>query len=371
MKSLFDSTTLSGISMKNRFIRSATWLRMADEKGHLTERLFDTFRDVAKGGVALLFTGYAFVTEHEQPNPGMLGVYNDSFIPEYRRLTQMIHDNGSKIGLQIAYGGSFTNFNTEKRIIWGPSAIPNYATDVVPKEMTKEDIGVLIDAFTQAARRARESGFDCVQIHAAHGYLLSQFLTPYYNRRTDEYGGKVENRARIIFEIFESIRSVVGSEYPVMIKIHGSDQMEKDGFTLEDSIFVCKELDKRGIDAIEISGGHRSKDERLDPKRTKLKDPEKQSYFKKEAAQIADQVSVPVILVGGNRSTAMMTDILNNTAIEYFSFCRTILSEPNLINIWYEDPSYVPRCLSCNDCFDDDGNICVLIRKSNAKKDKV
>src|SRR5210317_731021 len=112
MKSLFDSTMLSGISMKNRFIRSATWLRLADEKGHLTERLFDALKNVAKGGVALLFTGYAFVTEHEQPNPGMLGVYNDSFIPEYQRLTKMIHDNGSKIGLQIAYGGSFTTFNT-------------------------------------------------------------------------------------------------------------------------------------------------------------------------------------------------------------------------------------------------------------------
>ena len=368
MKSLFDSTMLSGISMKNRFIRSATWLRLADEKGHLTERLFDALKNVAKGGVALLFTGYAFVTEHEQPNPGMLGVYNDSFIPEYQRLTKMIHDNGSKIGLQIAYGGSFTTFNTGKRIIWGPSDIPNPVTNVVPKEMTKEDIGVLIDAFAQAARRAKESRFDCVQVHAAHGYLLNQFLTPFYNRRTDEYGGKIENRARIIFEILESIRSVVGSKFPVMIKIHGSDQMKKGGLTIEDSIYVCKELDRRGIDAIEISGGHRSKDSSMDPKRTKLNDPEKQSYFKEEAAQIADNVRVPVILVGGNRSPAIMTGILNNTAIEYFSFCRTILSEPNLINTWYENPSYKPRCLSCNDCFDDDGNICVFVRKSNTKK---
>lgn len=176
------------------------------------------YENLAKGGVGTIITGYAFVREDEQPNPGMMGIYDDSFIEEYKELTNLVHTNKSNIIMQIIYGGFMTSFNVGKRTIWGPSTMECEATGAMAREMSKEEIKLLISDFENAALRAKKACFDGIQIHAAHGYLLSQFLSPYYNKRKDEYGGNIENRGRIIFEIYKAIRVSVGKDFPIFIK---------------------------------------------------------------------------------------------------------------------------------------------------------
>ena len=362
MKQLFEKTSINGLELKNRFFRSATWERKADDSGHLTDRLIKVYEDLADGGSAAIITGYAYVIEDEQPNARMMGIYNDSFIDEYRKLTDAVHNKGSRIILQLVYGGSFTWFNVGERVIWGPSAVTNKLSNVTPKEMTKEDIKTLIEAFGDAALRAKKSGFDGVEIHGAHGYLLNMFLAPFFNRREDEYGGSPENRARIIYDIYDHTRSKVGNDFNILIKLNCSDFMTDKGFTFDECKTLCRNLAARGINAIEISGGpvFRAPKPDKDPSNFPEESIGKESYFAAYAEEIAKIVDVPVILAGGNRSMDRMDDLLQNAGIDYFSISRPLLSEPDLINKWAKDRNVKPRCTSCGKCFNDDGNMCTL-----------
>ncbi|MEG0297275.1 MAG: NADH:flavin oxidoreductase [Clostridium sp.] len=365
MKTLFDKTKLLNMEMKNRFIRGALWEDLADEKGHMTPELSNIYEELAKGGVGTIITGYSFVTEDEQPNPGMMGIYDDSFIPEYREFTDKIHSLGSNIIMQIVYGGFMTKFNVGERTIWGPSTIQNEATGTWAKEMAKEEIKSLVNDYAKAARRIKESGFDGVEIHGGHGYLLSQFLSPYYNKREDEYGGSIENRGRIIFEIFEAMREAVGKDFPILIKLNSADYVKEGGLTQDDSLYVAKKLADLGIDAIEVTGGNESikevRDNNLGAARTKVViSKERESYFKDYATKLSNIVDIPVILIGGNRHLDVMEELLNNTNIEYFTLSRPLTAEPDLINRWVSGDRTKPKCLSCNQCYKTPGKRCIL-----------
>jgi len=362
MKQLFEKTSIDGLELKNRFIRSATWERKADERGHLTDNLMKVYEDLADGGAAAIITGYAYVIKDEQPNAKMMGIYDDTFIDEYKKLTESVHLKGSRIILQLVYGGSFTWFNTGERIIWGPSAVTNKLTNVTPKEMTEAEITTLIEAFGDAALRAKNSGFDGVEIHGAHGYMLNMFLSPFFNRREDRYGGSSEKRARIIYEIYDNARLKTGKDFPILIKLNCSDFMGDKGFTFEECKTLCKNLADKGIDAIEISGGpvFRAPKPDKDPSNFPVESIGKESYFAEYAKEIAGSIDVPVILAGGNRSMDGMEAILQNSRIEYFSISRPLLSEPDLINKWENDRTVKPRCTSCGKCFHEDGNMCIL-----------
>jgi len=366
MKTLFDPTEIGSLKLKNRLWRTATWMNLADEKGHLTERLKQVYLDLARGGVGTIITGYAFIMEDEQPNPGMLGIYDDSFIPEYKEFTRDIKKEGANIIMQIVYGGSATSFQLDGREIWGPSAVAHPLFKTVPQAMNQDNINTVISAFANAAERCKKAGFDGVQFHGAHSYLLSQFLSPYYNRREDGYGGALENRARIIFEVLEAIRTAVGPEYPVFIKMHCSDDWDDNGLTVDESMLVAKELEKRGINGIEFSGGNLDVENYPDcgPIRGKILKEEKQSYFSKKTAKIAEEIGIPVISVGGNRSPELMENILNETKIQYFSMARPLLSEPDLVNRWQQGNRSKLRCVACNKCWGKDGNFCIQDRSS-------
>ena len=369
MKTLFDKTKLLNMDMKNRFIRGALWEELADEKGHMTQDLSTIYEELAKGGVGTIITGYAFVTEDEQPNPGMMGIYDDSFISEYKAFTDKIHNLGANIIMQIVYGGFMTNFNVDERTIWGPSTIQNEVTGTWSKEISREEIKYLVSAYADGAKRVKESGFDGVEIHAGHGYLLSQFLSPYYNKRKDEYGGNIENRGRIIFEIFKAIRKVVGEDFPILIKLNSADYIKEGGLTQEDSLYVAKKLANLGIDAIEVTGGNESikdvLDNNLGAARTKvIVSKENESYFKDYAAKLAEEVDIPIILVGGNRHLEVMEELLNNTSIEYFTLSRPLTAEPNLINKWLNGDRKKTKCVSCNKCYNTPGKRCILNMRS-------
>jgi 2,4-dienoyl-CoA reductase-like NADH-dependent reductase (Old Yellow Enzyme family) len=338
MKTLFDKTKISKLELKNRFIRSAIWEELADEKGHVTDELINHYEDWAKGGVGTIITGFANVMEFDQPANNMTGIYNDIFIDEYKRLTNKVHEYDANIIMQIVHGGPK----------WGPSAVEHLVTKTTPKEMTKEEIREVVQAFADAALRVKKAGFDGVQIHAAHGFLLSMFLNPYYNKRTDEYGGSIENRAKIIFESYYAVRQAVGEDFPVLAKVNCDDFMY-DGLTAEDSLYVCKVLSEKGIDAIEVSGGSYSSRENEGPIRSVDKQ-QNESYFKDYAAKIAEEVKVPVSLVGGNRNMDSMDKILNNTKIEYFSMARPFICEPDLINRWQTGNTESAKYISHGAC---------------------
>lgn len=198
------------------------------------------------------------------------------------------------------------------------SAVANLKTGITPKEMTTEEIKRLVNKFAQAAIRAKKSGFDGVEIQASHGYLLHQSATPYYNRRTNEYGGSRENRCRLTEEVYEAIRKAVGDDFPIWIKVHSEDIFEG-GVTHEDSLYICQELDKRGINAIEISGdfwsGRGNK-----------------AYYKEIVSKVAEQISAPVIVTGGNRDFDEMEKMINETSIDYLGIARPLMQSPEMIN---------------------------------------
>nr|WP_320016043.1 NADH:flavin oxidoreductase [uncultured Desulfobacter sp.] len=359
---LFDSTTVNGMQLKNRFIRSAVWMKAAEADGHLNDTVCNIYEELAQGGTGLIITGYAYISDEEQPNPGMIGIYDDSFIDEYRDLTDRVHAAGSKIALQIVFGGSQSHHpDRDKMNILAPSDIENRVTGLCPKEASTEDIKRIVKMFGDAAARAKAVGFDAVQIHGAHGYFLSSFLTPYYNRRTDGYNGDIHSRARIIYETYAEIRERVGKDFPVMIKLNFDDFMDEgEGLIFEDALEIFKRLDEMGMDLFEVSATNESSGKGLAPARTKIARLDKQSYFREATAKIAEEVSVPVILMGGNRNVELMTDILNNTKIQYVSLARPLLCEPDLVNNWAENPGYKPKCVSCNQCWISTPNACVL-----------
>lgn len=332
-KNAFDQTQIGNMRLKNRLFRAATGERHA-VNGHITEKDIEVYENLAKGGVGTIITGYAYVAGYPCGN-GMLGIYDDSFIPEYRKLTEMLHRYNVNIVLQLVHCGSLIYSDTPIGKTLGPSAVKNLNSNITPARMQKEDIREVQEAFADAALRAKMAGFDGIEIHGAHGFLLSQFLTPYYNQRNDEYGGTNENRARMLLETYQLVRERVGSDYPVFVKINSADGIDE-GIDLSGFMAACELLVHAGIDAIEVSGAWYS-----------LKG---NSYFREYAEKMAADNKVPVILTGGIRNLDTINELLENTAIEYFAMSRPFIAEPDLVNRWASSEAQKSKCISCNGC---------------------
>lgn len=348
MKTLFDKTKLSTLELPNRCFRSATYEGLADEQGRPTPELLQAYTALAKGGVGTIITGLACVTPLDKPVPRPIGLYGDSLIDEYKQLTDAVHQCGARIIAQLACGGAQARQSDDGKRFWGPSAVEDMAFKTLAAEMSKDELRFVQAAFADAALRAQKMGFDGVQLHAAHGYLLSKFLSPYYNRRTDEYGGSAENRARMVVETYQAVREKVGPTFPVLIKLNCDDFFD-DGMSFDDCQQLCIRLSALGIDAIEVSGGTFSSRRNEGPSRRIIA--EQESYFKEYAAKIAGSIQTPVILVGGNRDLAALTQIANETGIEYFAFSRPLIREPGLIGRWQNGDLSRSLCISCNKCF--------------------
>lgn len=359
MKTLFEKTKLGNITIKNRFVRSATWENMTTEDGHLTDQLIATYEELAKGEVGLIITGYANVVKEEQPNPGMMGIYNDSFIDEYQKLTHLVHSYGSKIIMQIAYGGTKTTYNLGDRIIYAPSEIPERSTHVTGKAMTKEEIHYLVNAFAEAAKRVQLSGFDGVEIHGAHTYLINQFLSPYYNNRTDEYGGSLENRMRFLLEIYDKTREKVGKDFPILVKLTASD-FHEGGLSFDETKLICKKLEALGMDGIEISGNIHGKAKSMVGEVFDGYELQEEGYFLEYGKVISQEVNIPIITVGGFKNIHTLQNILGETTIDYFALSRPLLAEPFLIKRWKEGDNKPAICIRCSKCRTPEGNYCTV-----------
>jgi 2,4-dienoyl-CoA reductase-like NADH-dependent reductase (Old Yellow Enzyme family) len=321
MKTLFDKTQLGRMALKNRFIRAAVGEKTQD--GQVNEPVLRLYKELALGGTGTLITGFTLVDEVEKNFP-LMAFYNDSFHEGHKALTSSVHEHGANIILQLVYVGSYVVGETTGIIILAPSAVENSNTKVLPQEITVKQIKAIQEKFAKAALRAKNAGYDGVEIHAAHGFLLSQFMTPYYNRRTDLYGGSAENRARMSLETYKAIRESVGADFPVLIKINVNDGLEN-GVAFDDVLYLCDALTKLKIDAVEISGAF------------SMFPQDSTSFFKKEAEQIAAKNETKIIMTGGNRDFEEMTSILNSTKIEYFGIARPLIKEPDLINRFKEN----------------------------------
>ncbi len=265
MSELFEETTINGMTLANRFVRSATWEGMANEDGSCTPRLTDFMAELARGGVGLIITGHTYVSRDGQAGIRQLGIYDDKLLPGLSEMTRAVHKSGGKIVMQLAHAGCHAASRLTDSEPAGPSVMEGKKGPLC-REITREEIQETAKAFGEGAFRARKAGYDGVQIHGAHGYLLSQFLSPFYNKREDEYGGSIENRARIVLEVFRSVRTAVGDDFPVLIKINSEDFVEK-GQTQEDMLETAAMLEKEGIDAMELSGGSQRSEPGLSPVR--------------------------------------------------------------------------------------------------------
>ena len=328
MKSIFDKVALNHLSAKNRLVRSATWEGIALPDGSLPEEAFAIYDELAKGGVGTIITGFTGVATNDFYFEGMMRLSEDALIPEFKRLTDVIHAQDCPVIAQLALGAYYR-----------PAR--NRFTQVESDDMTIDEIHLVRDQFIAAAVRARQAGFDGVQIHAAHFFFLSRFISPAVNHRTDEYGGSAENRVRILRKIMAGIREKV-PEMHITVKINCSD-FTFGGLDEAESLAICKLLSAAGIDSIEVSGNGTSVGG-VRPHRG-------EGYFVPFAAKLAEEVDTPVIVVGGMRSLDEMERTLNSTKIEMLSLSRPLLREPDWPNLLKSGESTESKCISCNRCY--------------------
>jgi 2,4-dienoyl-CoA reductase-like NADH-dependent reductase (Old Yellow Enzyme family) len=348
---LFSPARIGSLELKNRLIRSATAERMATEPiGRATPALASLYRALARGGVGLIITGHAYVAPDGKAHAEMLSVHCRQMIPGLKSLADAVHAEGGRIALQINHAGSRTDPScTPDLMAPSPVALTNGNT---PREMTIDDIVRTVDAFGLAARCAQLAGMDAAQIHAAHGFLIGQFLSPHTNRRTDGWGGDLRRRLQFLAAICETIRGQVGGEYPLLIKLGMMDNLDDvpDGLTPEDGARIVAQLADLGLDAVEISGGYGGgRGDFIQRKAVGAKAPE--AYFRPLARRAKAATHLPVVLVGGLRSRAVMDDVLASGDADLISLSRPLIREPDLPNRLRSGEASAATCISDGRCW--------------------
>ena len=348
LKTAFTPTFIGKMELKNRFIRSATWDGMAGENGEISPWQMHLYQTLAASGTALLTSGYTFVSPEGRQHHGQAGLDQDQLIEPLAGLAKTVHQHQSRLFIQLVHCGGQANPKVSGLPAKAPSAIDHPLFTQKPQELTREEIKKLINNFAAAAGRAKEAGCDGVQLHAAHGYLISQFLSPALNKRRDDFGGSLDNRFRFLQECLLQTREVTGRDFPLTVKINGQDYLE-DGLLLEETVEICRRLEELGLDAIEVSGGSGASSPKQ-PVIRKIDQPEKEAYFLDDAVAIQRAVDIPVITVGGIRSPQIIDRIIN-LGIPLVALCRPLIHEPELINRWHGGDLSPSGCTSCNGCF--------------------
>ena len=369
MPMLFETTSIKQMTLANRFVRSATWEGMARDDGSCAPGLTELMVQLAEGGVGLIVSSHTYVSQEGQAGPWQLGLYSDKLVAGFAEMTEAVHEASGKIVLQLAHAGIQANSSLTGQPPKGPSPFEKVPTG---QEMTHDEIQKVIEAFGQAAFRAQTAGFDGVQIHAAHGFLLSQFLSPFFNRRRDQYGGDIHNRARLVLEVYHSVRKRVGDHFPVMIKLNSEDFLEG-GLSLGEMVQVAAMLENAGIDAIELSGGTLYSGDCTPVRQGKTGSEEKEAYHLDGARKYKEKIGVPLMLVGGIRSYGVAERLVREGLADYISLSRPLIREPRLINRWKSGDMRKAMCQSDNLCFDPavqgEGIYCVVERRLAVRKD--
>ena len=365
MSILFSSGKIGRLELPNRLVRSATAERMADDNGRPRPQLKKLYEELARGGVGLIITGHMYVHPSGKAHEEMTGIYSDDLVPDLAELAQAVHAGGGLVVTQINHGGMFYDKETVDDPI-APSAVDNTSGKQTAREMSREEIKIMIDAYGQAARRAKEAGFDGVQIHGAHGYLISQFLSPVVNLRKDEWGGDIHTRMKFLIEVYSSIRKQVGNDFPVLIKLGVKDGVET-GLRIEESLEVVRMLEEIGMNGIEISGGYK-----YSSSRKGIRTEDDEAFFLPLAKKIRPITKVPLLLVGGMRSRKVMERILEKQISDFISICRPLITEPDFPNRMRLGVQEKSRCISSNNCWPEEKGVgikckCPLEKVSTTK----
>ncbi|WP_105619648.1 NADH:flavin oxidoreductase [Vallitalea okinawensis] len=379
-KDIFSPVKIAGLTFKNHILRSGTHEGMADEYGRPTESLKKTYRRLAAGGVGGIITGYSGIMQRgKSENYNMLMMDKDELIDDYKVIVEEVHQYGVPIIHQLAHCGNQTSSKVTGMTPIAPSPIKNKVhNDDTPLEATEQEIEDIINHFVSATRRSEQAGFDGVQLHLAHGYLLSSFLSKNTNRRKDKWGGSLENRYRIVDLIITRIKKIMPS-YPVFVKLNAYDH-RKNGMREEEAVQIAKMLEKSGCDAIEVSCGveedglnmtrGNSPTEALLEYGTKYKNKSTlqkkvlkpiinkvltpiepiRNYNVDAAKSIKNAINIPVIVVGGIRTKSEIENIIENDKADMVAMSRPFVLEPNIVSKFKEGKQDEPKCINCNYC---------------------
>ncbi len=347
MDLLFEPIKINSMVLKNRFVRTATAERMSPPNGEFTSEMVKLYAHLARGGAGLIITGHAYIHPLGKADRRMTGIHNDSLVPALKNLVEEVHKFKTKIVMQINHCGGRRDKDVGEEIPIGPSKIEYKPLEIVSREMNAEEIEEVIDLFARAAERVKNAGFDGVQIHSVHGYLINQFLSPLTNKRKDSWGGSLDNRMHLLLEVYRRIRETVGKDFPVLAKIPAGDFVVG-GLTVKEACEVAKKLSELGIDAIELSGGLAGS--RYRKGRKDLGWMRREAYFRPYSEMVKNVTSVPIILVGGLRKPETMRTILEEGAADLIGLARPLIREPDFPNRIRRGDLGKAECVSCSNC---------------------
>lgn len=352
---LFSPFRIGELELRNRFVRSATFDPLDDERGFVTPRKIDLYRELAQGGIGLIITGTTSV--YHFPDlcwPNLSYIDRDESLPYFQKLTEAVHAHEAKISVQLFHDGRDEAYSLQDHGVeaLAPSVVHDDPFFQLPhRAMTEAEIWAMVRAFGDGACRAREAGFDAIQLHGAHGYLFSQFLSPLTNRREDDWGGDLEGRLRFHREVLRDVRSKVGADFPILMKL-GVEDAVTGGLQFEEGRRAAGLLAEWGVDALEISLGLRGEAYAGMEYREDVNSVDQEAYYLAWAQAIKAEATVPVIAVGGLRSYEVCEAIVENGHADLVSMSRPFIREPHLVADWEAGDRHTARCISCNDCLE-------------------
>ncbi|MDR0354994.1 MAG: NADH:flavin oxidoreductase [Deltaproteobacteria bacterium] len=324
MKKLLEPLNVPGLKLKNRLVMPPMATSKGEPDGSINQAVLDYYRERTKDGlIGLVITEHFFVRPDGQAHPRQLSAADDGKLEGLKRLAEVVNQSGSPSVLQISHAGGWTSSSRTSLPILAPSAVPHpkNADQEVPRAMTDEDVEAVAAAFAAAAGRAKKAGFSGVELHAAHGFLLYQFFTPLLNRRQDRFGGSVQNRLRLILDVYEAVRQEVGGDYPILVRLGGSDYAEG-GVSLSDVSAAAKRLETMGVPILDVSGG-------LNGFAVPGGGDDKPGYFAPLAEAAKKEASLPVILTGGVTTLAQAEKLLEENKADLIGVGRAIFHDPD------------------------------------------
>ena len=348
-KKLFEPGIIGNVRIRNRIINAPMERNYATRDGAVTQRYIDHLVAKAKGGVGLIIVEATYVDPRGKGRVYQLGAYDDQLIPGLKRMVDAVHQYGAKIAPELHFGGRETQPEVTGFQPMAPSPVPClYLGDAIPREMTIVEIEEMVQKYADAARRSKEAGFDLIELHGAHGYLLAQFLSEYSNKREDEYGGTFEKRMRFPLEVVEAVRNAVGEDYPVAYRLSGDEYIEG-GLTLEEIVPFAKRLEEAGVSLIDVSAGlYETAFIISQPMDIPL------GCNVHLAEAIKREVNIPVSVAGRINDPVFADNILEESRLDFITLGRALHADPEFPNKAREGKTEdICMCMACNQgCID-------------------